>query len=108
MQRKQTLSPLYARYLSSAEKKALRLVPVDDLLSEINLLRVLNALLLKIQSSAPEDLYSRIQTLRTCVIMNEQLAYLVRSHLLTHDYGSPLEKAIQEAIQSMEDDWKLA
>jgi hypothetical protein len=103
-----SLSPLYSRYFSSAEKKALRLVPCDDPLSEINLVRVLNALLLKMQPSAPQDLDARMQTLRTCVEMNEQLAYLIRSHLLNHEYESPLEKAIQEAIQSIEDDWKLA
>jgi hypothetical protein len=91
------LSRLYSRYLSSAEKISLRHVPHDDATGEINLLRVLNSLLLKFQQSSPLDLHSRMQTLRTCVILNEQLALLVRAYDRargSHPLGDLLEEAL--------------
>jgi hypothetical protein len=96
-----TLSPLYARYLSSDEKSALSHVPVDDSSSEINLLHVLTAYLMKFQRSAPPDLYSRISTLRTCVILNEQLAILVRLHDRLHGPQSDLEAEFNEAVDQV-------
>ena len=76
------ISPLYARYLSSGEKRSLRKVPANDTSSEINLLRVLNSLFMEFQQSAPQDLYARMQALRTCVVLNIQLVSLVRCQLL--------------------------
>lgn len=102
------LTPLYSRYLSSCEKRSLRHVPPDESSSEINLLRVLNSLLLKIQQSTPKDLYSRMQALRTSVILNEQLAYLVRSRDREIAHRSELDDSIEAAIESMADDWKDA
>jgi hypothetical protein len=96
-----TLSPLYARYLSAGEKKALRCIPVDDSSSEINLLRVLTAHLMKFQRSAPPDLFSRIQTLRTCVILNETLAILVRWHNRDHAPLSDLDADFNEAVDQV-------
>ena len=108
MPRNLTISSLYSRYLSSAEKRSLRQVPLDDTSSEINLLRVLNSLLLKIQRSAPKDFYSRVQALRTCVILNEQLALLVRAHERVHGPHSELEDAISSAVESLAEEWKNA
>ena len=76
------VSPLYAPYLSSDEKKALRKVSVGDTSSEINLLRILLSLFMKFQQAAPQDLYARIVALHTCVVLNEQLVRLVRCQLL--------------------------
>ena len=98
MQPDATISPLYIRYLSSQEKNALRSVPLDDFSSEINLLRVLITYLLKFQRQAPPDLYSRIHTLRTCVILIEQLAVLVRWHDRVHGPRSDLDADMAEAL----------
>lgn len=95
------ISPLYASYLSPDEKKALRRFPVDDLSSEINLLRVLNSLLMKFQASAPPDLYSRMQILRTCVILNETLAILGRCHNREHGPQSVLDDLLNEALRGL-------
>lgn len=79
------ISPLYARYLTAAEKKSLRAVPAADLASEIKLLRVLAAHFLKFQQSAPKDLNSREQTLRTGLMLGIQMARLVRAHHEAYD-----------------------
>jgi hypothetical protein len=92
------ISPLYARYLSLAEKSALRSVSVDDSSSEINLLRVLITYLMKFQRSAPADLHSRIHTLRTSVVLTEQLAVLVRWHDRVHGPRSDLDADMSEAL----------
>lgn len=98
MQPDAAISPLYIRYLSSQEKYALRSVPIDDSSSEINLLRVLITYLMKFQRHAPPDLYSRIHTLRTCVILIEQLAVLVRWHDRVHGPRSDLDADMDEAL----------
>ena len=103
-----TLSRLYDRYLSSPEKYSLRHFPRDDSSSEINLLRFLNSLFMKFQRSAPSDISSRIQALRTCVILNEQLAYLVRSHFAIYDPGSEIEGGIAGAVDDLAEEWKDA
>jgi hypothetical protein len=95
------LNPLYTRYFSLREKRALRQVPFDDTASEINLLRVLNSLLLQFQQSAPTDLCSRMQALRTCVILNEQLALLVRAHHLAQGPQSGIGNLLEEALAGM-------
>ncbi len=102
------LSPLYSRYLTPAEKRSLRRVPVEDVSSEINLLRVLNALLMQIQQAAPPGIHPCIQALRTCVILNHQLAYLARWHDRTHGPLDEMEAAIQAVLESTADEWKLA
>jgi hypothetical protein len=94
------ISPLYARYLSSAEKRSLRKVPASDTSSEINLLRVLNSFFMQFQQSAPQDLYARMLALRTCVVLNEQLVCLVRWQLLQpadSDFLQVLWEAIKQA-----------
>jgi hypothetical protein len=109
LHRPSSLSPLYARYLSSSEKSSIRQVPADDLSSEIKLLRVLNSLLMKFQRSAPRDLYSRMQILRTCVILNEQLALCVRMHDRAHGSQSEVEAAIDATFALIaEEEWKDA
>jgi hypothetical protein len=99
-----SLTPLYARYLSVREKRSLRQVPFDDTASEINLLRVLNSLLLKFQQSAPTDLCSRMQALRTCVILNEQLALLVRAHAQALGPRSSVDAFFEEVLASLSPD----
>jgi hypothetical protein len=99
--RKRNLSPLYSRYLTPDEKISLRVVPVDDFSSEINLLRVLNARLLELQVSAPQSLDSRILTIRTQVIIVEQLTRLVRSHAKENDPLDELWDEILQAINSL-------
>ena len=106
---KPPISRLYARYLSSDEKNSILQVPANDLSSEINLLRVLNSLLMKTQQSAPRDLYSRMQILRTCVILHEQLALCVRMHDRAHGSQSEVEAAIDAAFARIaEEEWKDA
>lgn len=73
------ISPLLARYLTAQEQESLRAVPATDLSGEIKLLRVLSAQFLKFQQSAPKDLYSREQALRTGLILSVQMARLVRA-----------------------------
>jgi hypothetical protein len=108
MKRDTSISPLYSPHLSRSEKRFLRRIPIDDLSSEINLLRVLAARFMKFQSAAPPDLYSRILTLRTCSLLNEQLALLVFRHFRIHGSVSELDQAIEAAIDALEDDWKDA
>ena len=95
------LSHLYSRYLTSGEKYALRVVPVDDLSSEINLLRGLSALFLKLQQTAPNDLASHMQALRTFTMMCAQLAILVRSHDREHGPQSEMDDLLYEALAGM-------
>ena len=92
------ISPLYARYLTSEEKKSLRAVPVDDLASEINLVRVISAHFMKFQQSAPKDMGSRIQSLRTSFVLGEQFAKLIRAHNSEHDPLDEIDDAIFQAI----------
>ena len=96
-----TISRLYARYLTSQEKRALRLVPVAGVSSEINLLRVLMAHFLKFQQSAPPDLATHMQALRTCTLLCEQLAILVRSHDREHGPQSEMDDLLYEALAGM-------
>lgn len=102
------ISPLYARFLTSSEKRSLKLVAFDNVSSEINLIRVLNALLMQIQQSAPPGLDSRIQALRTCVILNHQLAYLVRWHDRACGPRFDLDAEIDAALALLAEEWKLA
>jgi aspartyl/asparaginyl beta-hydroxylase (cupin superfamily) len=102
------LSPLYARYLSPDEKKSLRRHPVDNLSSEINLLRILNSLLMQMQPAAPRDFFSQMQTLRTFVVMNDAIALLVRCHDRLHGPHSEVEELMEKAILKMSDDWSAA
>jgi hypothetical protein len=95
------ISRLYARYLTSEEKRALRLVPVEGVSSEINLLRLLMAHFMKFQQSAPPDLASHMQALRTCTLLCEQLAILVRSHDREHGPQSEIQDALLEALSEM-------
>lgn len=95
------ISRLYARYLTSDEKKSLRLVPADDVSSEINLLRMLTALFMKIQQSAPKDLSSCMQALRTCTLLCEQLAILVHFHDKEHSPLSEWNDALDEALSEV-------
>jgi hypothetical protein len=103
-----SVSPLYSRYFSPSEKKSLRKVPIDNLLSEINLLRILHLLLLRFQRTAPPDFDSQINSLRTNAILTDQLAQLVRVQNLIHAPRDILDEAIERAIESIQDDWKLA
>lgn len=73
------ISPLLARYLTADEQESLRAVSATDLSGEVKLLRVLSAQFLKFQRSAPKDLYSREQALRTCLMLSVQMARLVRA-----------------------------
>lgn len=92
------ISPLYARYFTSEEKKSLRAVPVNNLVSEINLLRVISAHYMEFQQSAPTDMGSRIQSLRTSSILGEQFAKLIRAHIQEHDLRDEIDDAIFQAI----------
>ena len=102
------ISPLYARYLTAAEKRALRATPSGNVSSEINLVRVLLAHFMEIQQSSPSDFFSRIQGLRTCLLMVEQLGVLVQSHDRDHSAFDELEAAIEKAVEEMQPYWKLA
>jgi hypothetical protein len=95
------ISPLFARYLTSDEKKSLRAVPADNPASEINLLRVLSAHLMKFQQSAPKDMDSRRQALRTCLVLSEQLSKLVRAHNKEYDPRAEFHEAILQAIEEL-------
>ena len=95
------ISRLYSRYLSSQEKQALRLVPVAGVSSEINLLHLLTTHFLKFQQSAPPDLASHMQALRTCTLLCEQLAILVRSHDREHGPQSEMDDLLYEALAGM-------
>jgi len=64
------ISRLYSRYLTTEEKRLVRAVPVDSVSSEINLIRFLTALFLQFQQSAPDDLASRMQALRTFTMLS--------------------------------------
>lgn len=95
------ISPLYARYFTSDEKKSLRAVPADDPSSEINLVRVLFAHFMKSQQSAPKDMASRVQILRTSFIMSEQFSKLVRAHNQEHDPHAELQDEILQALEEV-------
>jgi hypothetical protein len=93
-----TLSPLYSTYLTSAEKRLIPSFPVNDISSEIKLLRFLTALFLKFQQTAPDDLASRMQALITFTQISAQLAVMVQAlkhiHALSDDLVDPLEEAL--------------
>ena len=91
------ISPLYARYLTSEEKKSLRAIPVNDLASEINLVRVISAHSMEFQQSAPTDMRSRTQSLRTPFILGEQFAKLIRAHIQEHDPRNEFYDVIEQA-----------
>ena len=95
------ISRLYARYLTAEEKRALRLVPGEGVSSEINLLRLLTAHFMKFQQSAPPDLASHMQALRTFTLMCQQLTVLVRSHDLDHGPQSEMDELLDEALASL-------
>lgn len=94
------ISPLYARYLTSDEKKSLRAIPVDDLSSEINLMRVLFSHLMKLQQPAPKDMDSRAQTMRTSLVLGQQFTKLIYAHNQQHD---PLVESRAEIFQALEE-----
>ncbi len=95
------ISPLFARYLTSDEKKSLRAVPADDLASEINLLRVLSAHFMKIQQSAPKDIDAHMQALRTCLVLSAHLSKLVRAYNKDHDPLDEIHEAISQALAEL-------
>ena len=95
------ISPLYARYLSTEEKRSLRHVPADDISSEINLLRKLASMFMKFQQSAPSDLASCMQALRTSTVLCEQLAILARWHLRDHSPSSMVDDILTEALENV-------
>jgi hypothetical protein len=100
-----TLSPLYASYFSLDEKKSLRRLTMQDISSEINLLRKLTTLFMQFQQSAPAGLFSSIQALRTCTLLCEQFAILVRVQDLYHPEEIPdlLSEALKD-VPFFEDD----
>jgi len=98
------ISPLFARYLTSDEKKSLRAVPADNAASEINLLRVLSAHFMKFQQSAPKDMDSRRQALRTCLVLSEQLSKLVRAYNQDHEPLDEIQVAIYKALDELSEE----
>ena len=88
------ISRLYARYLTAQEKQALRAVPLENVSSEITLLRFLTALYLKFQQSAPDDLALRMQALRTFTMLCAQLAILIRSVDRAHNPLGELDASL--------------
>jgi len=99
------ISPLYARYFTPDEKKSLRHLSADDISSEINLLRKLTILFMQFQQSAPTGLFSSIQTLRTCTLLCEGLAILVRVQELYHaeELQDPLSEALKDFPPFLDD-----
>ena len=95
------ISRLYSRYLTPAEKRALRLVPSHNVSGEIHLLRFLAADFFKFQQSAPQDLASHMQALRTCTLLCEQLAVLVRACDQAHSPQSEMDDILSEAIAGL-------
>jgi hypothetical protein len=95
------ISRLYSRYFTSEEKRALRLVPIEGVSSEINLVRFLTAHFLKFQQSAPKDLASQMQALRTVALFCEQLAALVRANNRENGPQSEMEAILDEALESL-------
>jgi hypothetical protein len=95
------ISRLYSRYLTPQEKQALRLVPVAGVSSEINLLHLLTAHFLRFQQSAPPDLASQLQALRTFTLLCGQLAILVRSHDREHGPQSEMDEILQDALAGL-------
>jgi hypothetical protein len=96
-----SISPLYLRYFTADEKRSLRIVPADDLSSEINLLRILARLYMQTQQSAPRDLASSMQALYTCTMLCEQLGVLVRTHNRLHGSHSLRDEILDEALASI-------
>ena len=95
------ISRLYSRFLTPAEKRALRLAPAQGLSSEINLVRYLTAHFMQAQQSAPQDLASHMQALRTCTLLCEQLAVLVRACDQAHSPQSEMDDILSEAIAGL-------
>jgi len=100
-------SPLYARYLTSEERKALRAVPVDDLSSEIKLMHMVFAHFMKSQQSAPKDMDSQTQALRTSRVLGEQFAKLVRAQNTGHDPLAELQEQISQALEEIRKEWGI-
>ncbi len=95
------ISPLYARYFTSEEKKSLRAVPVDDLASEINLVRVVFAHFMKSLQSAPKDIECLTLVLRTSLVLGEQFARLVRAQNARQDPLAELQGDIEQALRQV-------
>ena len=95
------ISRLYSRYLTTQEKQALRLVPVAGVSSEINLLHLLTVHFLKFQQSAPPDLASHMQALRTFTLLCGQLAILVRSHDRENGPQSQMDEILQDLLAGL-------
>jgi hypothetical protein len=100
------ISPLYARYFTPQEKKSLRRLSGEGISSEINLLRKLIMLFMQFQPTAPAGIFSSIQSLRTCTLLCEQLAILVRVQDLYHpeEIPDPLLEALKTVPFDEEDD----
>ena len=95
------ISRLYSRYLTSEEKQALCIIPTAGVSSEINLLRFLTTHFLKFQQSAPQDLASQMQAMRTFTLLCEQLAILVRTHEREHGPQSEMDDLLAEALAGL-------
>ena len=95
------ISRLYARYLTSEEKRALRLVPAGGVSGEINLIRILTVHFLKFQQSAPPDLLSNMQAVRTFTLLCGQLAALVRANNRENGPQSEMDAILDEALESL-------
>lgn len=92
------ISLLYKHYLTANERESLVAVPLDDLSSEINLLRVLLSHCMSISQSAPTDLDSRMQVLHTCRVLTQQHAKLIRAQNKEHAPLDEWEEAIWRAL----------
>lgn len=95
------IASIYARYFTPIELESLRAVPADDPLSEINLLRVLAARFMEFQQSAPQDVESQMQGLRTLLVLGGEIARLSSAHNREHDPLDELAQDILEAIASL-------
>lgn len=97
------ISPLYARYLTSAEKKSLRAIPANDVSSEINLVRICLARYFESYgNSLPADLKSQVSALHVTGAAASMIAGLVRTQNKAHNPGTELSRAIEEAIRDLD------
>jgi len=102
MTRKKT-PHLYQKYFTSAEDLRLKAIPENDVSSEINLLRICLAHYIECYgNSLPADLKSQVSALHVTGEAASMIGSLVRTQIKAHNPQTILERAIKEALLSLD------
>ena len=65
------------------------------------MVRFLTVQFMQVQQSAPSDLISRMQALRTCTMLFQQLAVLVRACARSRDPQGEMDEILDQALDAL-------